>query len=358
MGSPPGGPERTEPPVLVRVTPDSGAVNVRADEVVFEFDAVVSDRPSGTTANMDGMFLISPSDGRPRVSWKRDRIEVRPRKGFRPNTAYSVTMLPGIADLRGNILRSGRTVVFSTGSRIPSFAVHGRVFDWMNERVAARALVEVIRRPDSIPYVGTSDSTGQFTVGPLEEGTYAVRAILDANNNRALDPQESWDSLAIVVRGSSPFVELLAVPRDTIGPRLLTVTVQDSVSLAASFDRPLDVGMPLTPASFRVMSADSARLTIVRVVNRAQSDTIARDTTTVAVDSLRRVAVPRPSQRPPARDVILRLDPSAPLRPGAAYRITAVNARGLLGAVRTSDRVITVPATRPDTAAPVRPPPA
>ena len=74
MGAPPGGPERTTPPVLERVTPDSGATNVRARGVMFEFDVVVNDR------DVASYFLLSPREGSPRVIWRRDRVEVRPRR--------------------------------------------------------------------------------------------------------------------------------------------------------------------------------------------------------------------------------------------------------------------------------------
>jgi len=392
IGSPPGGPERTTPPALLRVTPDSGALNVRARNVVFEFDVVVSDRGGGP-GGLESMFLISPTDGSPRVSWKRDRIEVRPRGNFRANTAYSVTLLPGISDLRGNVLHDGKTVVFSTGPTIPPFAILGRVFDWMGDRAAPNAFVQVIRQPDSLEYVGTADSTGQFAIGPLQEGTYMVRALIDNNRNRAADPTESWDSVTVAVRGTSPFLELLAAPRDTIAPRLLTVTVSDTLTLAASFDRPLDPDLPLTPASFRVVGADSARLSIARVLTRAQADaevaardsaarrdTTARRDSTARLDSARarrdsiqargagtqgRVAQLRPSKPSPARDVVIRLDSLTPMRPGASYRVSAVNARGLLGHTGTTARVIifAIPARRdttaraPAPAAPVRRPP-
>lgn len=386
MGSPPGGPERDVPPALLEVTPDSGAVNFRGRDAVFQFDVVVNDR-SGGAGGIESLFLVSPSDGTPRVRWRRSRIDVRPRRGFQPNTAYSITMLPGVADLRGNVTSTGRTIVFSTGPVIPPYMAMGRVFDWMSQRVAANAYVEVLRLPDSLRYIGTADSTGQFAVGPLIEGAYVVRAIMDNNRNRATDRDEPWDSVAVTIRGTSPFVELLAAPRDTIAPRLLTVAAPDSVTIVASFDRPLAPELPLTPASFRVFTSDSTRLTITRVRTRAQvdaeraaRDSIARldtartDTTRVAPPSARAgappgarpaqtlprpvtpgaasaVAQPRPSRPAPPRDVVLTLDSLAPLRAGATYRVVAMNAQGLLGRTRTSDRVLTFTAARRDTSA-------
>ena len=367
IGSPPGGPERDIPPGLLSVSPESGAVNVRARNAVFTFDVVVSDR-SGGASGIEGQFLVSPNEGAPRVRWRRSRVEVRPNGGFRPNTAYSVTMLPGVADLRGNVLREGRTIVFSTGPTIPPFQVLGRVFDWGNERAAPNAFVEVIRRSDSLRYVGTADSTGQFAVGPLDEGAYIVRALLDNNQNRGLDPGEIWDSVDVTIRGTSPFLELLAAQRDTVAPRLLTVASTDSLTITASFDRLLDPDVPLTPASFQVFAADSSRLRISRVLAQAQAnaeraradsiaraDSLRRDTTRARVVERPPVpaaavpAAPRPSRRPPPRDVIIRLDSINPLQRGATYRVVAVSARGLLGATRSSERLLSIPAARRDT---------
>lgn len=363
------------PPVLVSVSPESGAVNVTPRSVVFAFDEVIADRASGQNALLEDLFVISPRDGVPRVSWERDRVEVRPRRRWLPNTAYSVTMLPGIVDFRNNVLRESRTIVFSTGPSIPPHSILGRIFDWESERAAANAYVEAIRLPDSVTWVGFADSTGQFAVGPLEPGRYVVRAVIDGNRNRGLDRGEPWDTVAVDVRESSPFLELLALVRDTIAPRLLTVSVTDTLTLVAAFDRPVDPAELPTPASFRVVGADSAVLRVLRVASRsaadsarAVSDSIARDSAarrdTARVDpaQARRdsllARLPgaerqqlRPSRRPPAKDFFLYLDPATPLRRGAAYRVTAFGVRGILGQRDTTERIITVPAARPDTGA-------
>jgi len=354
---------RTEPPKILKVTPESGAVNVTDKSVMFEFDAIVSDRSRGST-DLAGAFLVSPHDGGVSVGWHRDRVEVRPKRGFRPNTAYSVTMLPGIADLNNNVMRVGTTIQFSTGDSIPPFAVHGRVFDWMAERIAVDAVIDVVRLPDSLPYVGLSDSSGQFAVGPLVPGPYFVRAFMDNNRNRTLDPNEIWDTVGTAVTDASPFVELRVVQRDTIAPRLLTLAHGDSLTLSASFDRLLDPSVPLTPASFRIQAADSSRLIVARVRTQAQHgllsaavDSAQRDSITRAGGAVPSVAPPmpgtertpgtvataRPSLPAPTRDVVILMDPQSPLRTGEEYRVTAMNVRGILGAERTSERVITVP---------------
>jgi hypothetical protein len=266
-GAPPGAPERHTPPVITGVSPDSGETKVNIRQVEFRFDEVVSDKPSGASATLDGLFLISPRDGSPDVGWHRSRITVAPRKGFRPNTAYRVTMLPGIVDLRGNVLKQGRTILFSTGERFPPFQIVGRVFDWDAQHPANGAIVEAISKQDTtLVYVTATDSTGQFDVGPLNAGQYTLRAFIDANANRALDRAEKWDTTTANVTTISPAgFELDAIERDTLPAAIINVTVEDSVTLRVAFDKPLDPGLPLQPALVRVQRADSTSLDVVRV---------------------------------------------------------------------------------------------
>ncbi len=342
---------------MTATAPDSGAVNVKADRVVFQFDAIVNDR------DLENLVLISPRDGTPRVRWRRNRIEVRPRGSFRANTAYAVTLLPGATDLNNNVDRAGKTVVFSTGPTMARLNIIGRAFDWINGRPAPGAMIEAIRLPDSIPYVGVADSLGQFTVGPLDDATYLVRAMVDNNKNRAVDAGEGWDSLRVVVRGGSPVIELLTAPRDTLPPRLLTAVPSDSLTITASFDRPLDPGQSL-PGLFRLQQQDS---TLIRIVS---ATTAAGDSATARPDSTRPVdprvsaleartagqAPVRPSRPSPRTDVTIRLDSLTPLRRGASYRLTATGARGLTGLARPTDRVFTFAERDSANAPPVRRP--
>lgn len=348
IGTPPGGPVRSEAPRVTATSPDSGAVNVRTDRVVFQFDATVNNR------DIEKFVLISPRDGVPRVRWRRSRIEVRPRDDFRPNTAYTVTLLPGVTDLNNNVDRAGKTVLFSTGPTLPRLNILGRAFDWVSGRPAPGAFIEAIRLPDSIPYVSVADSLGLFSVGPLDDATYLVRAMMDNNKNRAVDAGEAWDTVRVAVRGGSPVLELLTATRDTVPPRLLTVAPSDSVTITASFDRPLDPSQDLAQL-FRLQRSDSTAVPIRRASLGGQ-DTVAAAPDTARPSDPRVTALEarataataaRPSRPSPRSDIVLQLDSLNALRVGASYRLTAT-ARGLTGRSRSSERVFTVQA--PDSA--------
>ena len=369
-GTLPGGPPDTEAPFVTGFTPDSGAVNFRGRAVTVQFDETISDRGTGASA-LEALVLISPRDGEPRVNWSRNRIAVRPRDGFLPNTAYRITIAPGIADIRGNRSTVAQSVVFSTGSTIPRGEVAGVAFDWPGPALARTAFVEAVRLPDSTVFVAPADSSGAFTVGPLPPATYIVRGYVDENRNRVRDRLEAWDSVRVVV-GVEPVaeLELLLAPRDTLPPRVQTVNVTDSVTLAIEFDKPLDPDQEFSPMQLRVVAADSTVIPVTALYTRAQYDSVrqlaadsaaraARDSTRAArgdsalVDTLR--AAPRadsvradtagrrarPSRPAPPRAFVVVL--GAPLQPGTTYRITALGFRSLTGREDEVTRTFTVP---------------
>ncbi|MDQ6633965.1 MAG: Ig-like domain-containing protein [Gemmatimonadota bacterium] len=375
---PPGGPEDVAPPKLVRLTPDTNSVNVQDRNASFYFDETINDRGSGAQ-EVRNFFLVSPSAGEPEVSWHRSRIDVRPRDGFRPNTAYSITLLPGLSDLRNNVMRRGASLIFSTGPTIPPERITGTAFDWSAERPLARAFVQAVT-PDSNIYLAQSDSAGRFTLGPLPPGSYLVRAFNDQNNNRALDRNEPFDTARVVVPQRDS-LKLLTVQRDTLPPRIVTVVPGDSATLRVTFDRFLDpLHLPAADA-FRLAAADSVRIPVTAVLTPRdeQKETEARLQTTAdsarRVDSLAgKVLPPRrliaPAAKPgvatpsiPAPFTLLLLRTAKPLGPGTAYMLRVENARALSGRSTTSERsFITAkapPPPKPDsTRAPAATPPA
>jgi hypothetical protein len=374
-GAPPGGPEDHAPPQIVLVSPDSGKTDVHPKEVEFRFDEVVSDRPSGATA-LDQLFLISPrtAGGAANVSWHRSRITVKPARGFRPNTTYRITMLPGIADLRGNVRRSGASILFSTGSSFPPYSIPGRVFDWAAEKVANGVYIEAISRADTnIVYLAATDSLGQFDVGPLDAGSYTVRALIDQNANRALDRNEKWDTTTVTVSDARPMIELDVIERDSAAAAFQNIIVDDSVTLHVSFDKSLDPKIPLQPALIRIQRADSSAVDVTKVQWAAAYDQARQAQIT---DSARRADTtrarqpaappptaaptaptpagqrpppppPKPKAPPPERAIVVNVSPTTPFVPGTTYRITAQGLRNLVGNTTEIRRTFTAPKPTP-----------
>jgi len=296
--APPGGPPDIASPMLLRVTPGIGDTSVRPKVVALQFDEVISETPVGASDLADLVF-ISPRSGDVNVDWKRTRLEIRPRDGFRDSTVYTITVRPGIQDLRNNKIDSITTVVFSTRGPIPETAIKGVLFDWPAGRGARGALVEALSTVDTtVAYLGVTDSVGRFVLRHVPGGQYIVRGFIDRNNNRLLERTELWDTVRIPLRDSTE-VELYSFIHDTTPVRLTEVALQDSGRrLRLTFDKPLAIEQPLTPAQFRVrMLPDSTPMPnqVVTVRTRAQqlaADSLDRQRVTDSIARLRDTAPP------------------------------------------------------------------
>lgn len=373
QGFPPGGPPDKIPPKLLTTTPDSNARNVRDQEVDFQFDEVLTERPAGASS-LDGLVLISPRDGAPRVGWHRSRISVRGHKDWKPNTTYTIALLPGISDLRGNADKLGYNLVFSTGPEISGKTISGVVFDWPAGHPAPNAIVEAVSRPDSTVYTGHADSVGHFSIAHIPAGEFTVFGWLDANNNHDRDEHELQDSAHVTLTDTAR-VELLAFIHDSIGPHVVTVEVRDSVTLHATFDKPVDPKQLFDSARIVLRAADSSIVAIRSIISAREVDKRRNDSTARAdsirartdtafrrlyqaqhrapADSAQRGAQRRlavlaamlPSKPIPVSDVLISVQ--TPLKAGAQYKLEARDIHNLMGVAAVSARSFDVPKPQP-----------
>jgi hypothetical protein len=380
---PPGGPERHTPPVVTRITPDTNATHVTPHDVKITFDEVISERPSGNASKLGDLVLVSPRTGDVNVDWHRDNITIRPDKGWRANTTYTVSVLPGIVDLRGNIRKEGVNLTFSTGDSIVHSAIRGVVFDWLTGRPVVNAVVEAVPVTDSSAiYFAVADSLGRFSIRAPGATQYTVRASANTTQDHVFDNRMAYDSVHVALTDSA-VVELLTFVHDSLGPRLTNVQVVDSVTLSASFGAPIDPEAPLDTAQFTLLASDSSRVPIlaVRAANQdttrdtthlgnvVRADTMRADTTradTVRVDTTRAdtthadtahadtthlpsrdtlVTMTKPSKPLLIRNVIITL--GTPLHPKSEYRLETRNLRGPNGVALSSDQTFTTPAPPP-----------
>ncbi len=299
IAPPPGGPVRLTPPALVSVYPDSDIVlpGFRGN-VEFRFDEVISEGGSPNfgygNGGLEQLVMISPDTAVPIVQWRRDRITVRPRHGWQPNTVYRIELLPGVRDLqpRANELKVGRIVTFTTGQVAPTRTLSGRAIDWAGRRGAGAALIEAFHLPDSLRYRAITDSTGRFRLGPLPDGPYLVVATVDQNRDHRRQPGEAWDTTRIPATRDS-VGEIWTFLRDTLPPRIQEIARQDSNTIALTFTRPIDPALRIPAESIFVRRLPDS-------LNIGASDALPK----VIADSVHRVVV----RRSAARDSAARRD--------------------------------------------------
>lgn len=275
---PPGGPPDKEPPKIVHVEPESGAVVPKFDgDVVIQFDEVVDEQASaGGGSAMSGLekqVLLSPVRGSVKVSWHRSKVTVHPREGWKKRV-YRLEILPGFFDLRRNRLDTAKTVLFTTGPEIGHARIGGIALKWLDQNILQRALIEAVPLPDSAGYMTFSDSGGQFELTNLQPGRYVVYATNDENGDRRRGLREAYDS-TIVTLDSSTNVALFTFPHDTVGPRPRSATAVDSIAVRLEFTQALDPATKLDTTHFRVLVLpDSTPVPIAQILPQHQYDSV------------------------------------------------------------------------------------
>jgi len=294
---PPGGPPDAAAPLIVKITPTTGTIGARPKAVVFQFDEVISEVPKGAQ-DLAKLVFISPKSGDVDVDWRRSQLDIKPRIGWKPNTVYTVLLGAGITDLRNNSIDTATRIVFSTGGAIPQTKIQGVAFNWLTGRIVEKALVEAIVRDtakkDSTIFQTIADSIGRYSIEHLPPGNYIVRAIVDGNTNRSLEPREPWDSVGVSLTGTST-VDLHAFVHDSIGLGITSVALMDSnKTLRVTFDKAVFPAQAFSNTNFflqRYEKTDSTSvINITTVFSAPQRNVFDSLRTKARNDSLARAA--------------------------------------------------------------------
>jgi len=368
MEPPPGGPPDAEPPRLIATRPDTlASLGAFRGVAEFQFDEVISEGGSPNrgegTGGLEKLVILSPSNRVPEVSWRRNRITVRPREGWRRNRVYRIELLPGVTDLRNNQSEDGAVLTFTTGGPRPQTTLEGEVVDWNTSRPAPRALVIATLLPDSLPYRGVTDSSGRFSLGPLPQGEYLITGVLDQNSDHRQDSREGY-ATARLPRGRTSTGELWAFVHDTIAPRIQAITVNDSMSASIAFTQKLDPRQRLTPRDVRLrLLPDSTPFPVASILPQPVDDSLRAALgpadTTAARDTLEAADTVGPGRRiqpglrgrrgdelktsrPPLFDrLVLRVP--RPWAPGTRLAVEIRGVRNVTGVAANATGVVAVP---------------
>ena len=279
VGPPPGGPPDKEPPKIVSVKPDSGAIvpNFK-DEVVIQFDDVIDEMAGsggrgGTLSGLERQVLLSPVHGGVKVGWHRTKVTVKPKEGWKKRV-YRLEILPGFVDLRRNRFDSTKTVIFSTGPEIGHARIGGIALKWIEQTILARALIEAVPLPDSAGYLTMADSGGQFNLTNLQPGRYIVYATADENGDRRRSLREAYDSIAVTL-DSTTNLALFTFPHDTIPPRPRAASSLDSTTVRVEFTQALDPTVSFDTAHVHVLEMpDSTPIAVAQIFTQRQFDSL------------------------------------------------------------------------------------
>ena len=226
---PSGGPKDTIPPVIAKLYPEPGAINVPVHktkiEMKFDEYVVVKDPQS--------LFLSPPLEKTPKHKIQGKSVVIYFENDLDSNKTYSIDVTNAIADNNEGNMFPGYTLVFSTGDRIDSMMVTGIVQDCNTLQPLKGAKVMLykdhadsavfLKRPDAAV---KTDEWGFFCLRNIQDTVYRMYAIIDENNNNKYEAET--EKVAFIDTLIRPVVQVA----DSL-PELQKYDMKDTVNCLA-----------------------------------------------------------------------------------------------------------------------------
>jgi len=190
--SPSGGPKDTIPPVIVKISPLPGTVNVPVHNasVRFTFNEYVKIKDA------NAIYLSPPQEKKPKAVIHGKSVVITFEEDLLPNTTYTIDLTSAIVDNNEGNLYPGYTLAFSTGDQLDTMCVTGLVQDCNTLSPLKGATVLIykdhadsaifLHRPDA---AARTDDWGFFSLRNIQDTLYRVYALKDVNNNNMYDPE-------------------------------------------------------------------------------------------------------------------------------------------------------------------------
>ena len=226
---PSGGPKDTIPPVITKLDPLPGTVNVprHKTKLFLEFNEYV------TVKDPKSLFLSPPLEKSPKFKLKGKGVLVSFESDLDSNKTYTLDVTNAIGDNNEGNMFPGYTLVFSTGDRIDSMMVTGIVQDCNTLQPLKGATVMLykdhadsaifLKRPDAAV---KTDDWGYFCLRNIQDTVYRMYAIIDENNNNLYEAES--EKVAFI----DSLVQPVNVVNDSL-PELQKYDMKDTVNCLA-----------------------------------------------------------------------------------------------------------------------------
>lgn len=188
---PVGGKKDIISPKLLNSIPKNQTLNFDGKTIELYFDEYVK------VENINQNLIITPAlDGNYTSKVKPTGVKITLEKPLKPNTTYNFNFRGTFKDITENNEAKNIRLVFSTGNKIDSLKVNGKVIDPLINKPVFDALVGLYKLTDTLnikkekPYYFTkTDSSGNFNIENVQASKYKIYAMVDYNNNTVFNEQ-------------------------------------------------------------------------------------------------------------------------------------------------------------------------
>ena len=194
IGTLSGGEKDTEPPKFVKSTPEEQGRNFNDDKITITFDEFF------VLDNLSSVFLSSPPMlKKPDFKIKRKSLVIKLHEKLKDTTTYNFLFGDAIKDYHAGNKMNDFRFVFSTGEKLDTMEVSGRIMDAKTHKGKEGFLVMLYNNyNDSTPikekpyYMAKTDTSGRFNINFIKTGNYRIFGLKDNDANLNFNlPSES-----------------------------------------------------------------------------------------------------------------------------------------------------------------------
>lgn len=189
---PQGGPKDILPPVIIKESPASKTVNFNKDKITLFLNEY------SKLNNINQEMIISPLiNPIPKISSRKKTIEIKFEQKLKDSTTYTIQFGKSIADITENNILNDYSFVFSTGAKLDSLELKGRVIEVQNNTVNEniKIMLHPLGSDSSVykakpEYYSKTNKAGEYGFKNLHNSSYRIYALEDANGNYVFDKGE------------------------------------------------------------------------------------------------------------------------------------------------------------------------
>jgi hypothetical protein len=246
---PSGGPVDKTPPEVIATSPTPGTLRFHGDKIRIEFNKYIA------PLKVQEAIFLSPSLGQLTYDWGWKDVEIHFSDSLRPNTTYIFTLGTDAEDTHGNKLAQSFALPFSTGEKIDSASITGRIYDPNPSGVMIFAFklngrsVDTLNpthtKPDFLTQTGKD---GTFSLTNLAIGDYRLIAVRDQYKNLLYDVQVDeygvlpYDLSLPSSASTIANIQFKMTASDTSLPFLSSAKALTRTAVLLRFNKPMDPG--------------------------------------------------------------------------------------------------------------------
>lgn len=199
QSTPLGGPVDEKKPEIISISPEQSSLNTRPQEIVVIFDEYIKlDNPSKN-------IIITPKLNKDEleITALKNSVKIKLNQNLEDNTTYVFNFQAAVKDLSEGNPATNLKLVFSTGDKIDSLSVVGKVNYLFPKETEyyQKVIVGLHLASDSTTafqtapyYLSQIDSSGNFQINNIKPGSYKAFAWEDDNSNLKIDyKSENFD---------------------------------------------------------------------------------------------------------------------------------------------------------------------